>query len=305
MEDTFKCWTKFGFGNVQSPKNKDKLLRDYLDNEKIGLFVAIETWFILDIESQLRVQGSVLNTDSYRIALMNRESGLRGGGLALIYKDTLDCKLIEKGQSHTFEYAHWDILGHNMTLSLLAIYHPPPSSKHRHTVNEFVTEFVNFLADILVHFTGGLIIAGDFNIHVNDEDNDDAQQFLSATEALGFDQLVDFCTHKSGNILDLMFTCIGNKIKCVNIKSDGFILHHCLIQSQLTLVQNSCSIVQKVSRNFKYLDFEKFWNDANLDDLSKPVEDCENTNIEEFLNTCNDSITHSLDKHTPIRMSKS
>ena len=61
-----------------------------------------------------------------------------------------------------------------MTLSLLAIYHPPPSPKHRHTVNEFVTEFVNFLADILVNFTGDLIIAGDFNIHVNDEDNEDA-----------------------------------------------------------------------------------------------------------------------------------
>ena len=117
--------------------------KDYLDYEKIGLFVAIETWFKSDIESQLRVQGSVLNTNCYRIALVNRQSRLRGGGLALIYKDTLDCKLIEKGQLHTFEYANWDILGHNMTLSLLAIYHPPPSSKHRHTVNEFVTEFVN------------------------------------------------------------------------------------------------------------------------------------------------------------------
>ena len=39
-------------------------------------------------------------------------------------------------------------------------------------------------------------------------------------------------------------------------------------------------------------------------DSSKPAEDCENANIEEFLNTCNDSITHSLDKHAPIRMSK-
>ena len=62
-------------------------------------------------------------------------------------------------------------------------------------------------------------------------------------EALGFDQLVDFCTHKSGNILDLMFTCIGKKIKCGNIKSDCFILDHCLIQSQLYLVQNTHSIV--------------------------------------------------------------
>ena len=174
MEDTFRCWTKFGFGNVQSLKNKDKLLTDNQENEKIGVFGATETLFKLDIKSQLRVQGSELNTDGYRLGLANRESGLRGGGLALIYKDTMDCKLIEKGQSHTFEHTQWDILGHNMTMLLLAIYHPPASPKHRHTVNEFVTEFVHLLADILVNFTADLIIAGDFNIHVNNEDSDDA-----------------------------------------------------------------------------------------------------------------------------------
>ena len=60
-----------------------------------------------------------------------------------------------------------------MTLSFLAIYHPPPSPKHKHPVNEFMSEFVDYLADILVKFTGDLIIAGDFNIHVNDLFNDD------------------------------------------------------------------------------------------------------------------------------------
>ena len=69
-------------------------------------------------------------------------------------------------------------------------------------ISEFVTEFVDFLADKLNKYTGDLITAGDFNIHVNDLFKDDAQQLLSVIEALGFDQLVDFCTHKSGNILD-------------------------------------------------------------------------------------------------------
>ena len=41
-----------------------------------------------------------------------------------------------------------------------------------------------------------------------------------------------------------------------------------------------------------------------MDELSKPVEDCENASIEEFLNTCNDMIIHALDKHAPLRMSK-
>ena len=105
---------------------------------------------------------------------------------------------------------------------------------------------------------------------------------------------MDFCTHKSGNILDLLFTCIGNKIKCIDIKSDGFILDHCLIQSQLTLGHNSCNMILKASRNFNNMDFGKFWCDVYVEELSKPLEDCENTNVEEFLITCNESITHSF-----------
>ena len=55
-----------------------------------------------------------------------------------------------------------------MTLSLLALYHPPPSPKQKHMISEFVTEFVDFLADKLNKYPGNLITAGDFNIHVND-----------------------------------------------------------------------------------------------------------------------------------------
>ena len=72
-----------------------------------------------------------------------------------------------------------------MTLSLLALYHPLLSPKLQHMISEFLTEFVDFLADTLNKYTGDLIIAGDFGIHVNDLLNDDAQQLLSAMKALG------------------------------------------------------------------------------------------------------------------------
>ena len=162
---------------------------------------------------------------------------------------------------------------------------------------------MEFLADNLNKYTGYLINAGDFNIHVNDSLNEDAQQLLSAMGALGFDELVDFCTHKSGNILDLLFTCMGNKIKCVNIKSDGFISDHCLIQAQLTLAQNPHSMTQKPSRDFNNLNFGKFWSHANLEELSEPLEDYENANLEDFLTVCNKRITSSLNKHAPVKIS--
>ena len=106
---------------------------------------------------------------------------------------------------------------------------------------------------------------------VNDLLDDDAQQLLCAMEALGFDQLVDFCTYKSGNLLDLLFTCIGNKIKCINIKSDGFILDHCHIQALLTLAQDSHRMTQKLSHNFNNMEFGKFWSDANLEEFIKTI----------------------------------
>ena len=45
-------------------------------------------------------------------------------------------------------------------------------------MSEFVTEFVDLLADILNNYTGDLIIAGDFNIHANDLLNEDTQKLL-------------------------------------------------------------------------------------------------------------------------------
>ena len=63
LEETIKYWTKFGFGNVQSLKHKENLLRDYLVKEKKGLFLAMETQLNSDIKSQIQIQGSALSTD--------------------------------------------------------------------------------------------------------------------------------------------------------------------------------------------------------------------------------------------------
>ena len=51
------------------------------------------------------------------------------------------------------------------------------------------------------------------------------------------------------------------------------------------------------------MDLGKFWSDANLEELSKLLEDYENANLEEFLTTCNEGVTHSLDKHAPLKIS--
>lgn len=49
-------------------------------------------------------------------------------------------------------------------------------------------------------------MAGDFNIHVNVQSDNDAVRFLDLLSSIGLQQYVDFPTHISGNTLDLLIT---------------------------------------------------------------------------------------------------
>ena len=59
---------------------------------------------------------------------------------------------------------------------------------------------------------------GGFNIHVNNLNDPNTQQFVALTEALGLSQHVNFTTHNQGNFLNLVFTeCISdNKINTIS-----------------------------------------------------------------------------------------
>ena len=51
-----------------------------------------------------------------------------------------------------------------------------------------------------------VIILCDFNLHVNDSNDDNAMHFIESTQALALEQHVKFPTHTSGNMLDLVLT---------------------------------------------------------------------------------------------------
>ena len=48
------------------------------------------------------------------------------------------------------------------------------------------------------------IVVGDFNIHVEDVTNGDAEQFIDMCKAIGLDHHVNSATHHQGHTLDLV-----------------------------------------------------------------------------------------------------
>ena len=51
-----------------------------------------------------------------------------------------------------------------------------------------------------------IVIAGDFNLHIDDKKDPEAQLFTDMMAALGLDCHVNFPTHESEHSLELVFT---------------------------------------------------------------------------------------------------
>ena len=90
-------------------------------------------------------------------------------------------------------------------------------------------EFMEFLADQVLELDN-LSITSDFNIHVNDEADQDAKVFMDAMEAIGLDQYVTFTTHKDGNTLNLFFSELQSKVQIIACHEGQFISDHIAVE---------------------------------------------------------------------------
>ena len=70
-------------------------------------------------------------------------------------------------------------------------------------VTKFLDEFTPWIIDMITNHSN-IILKGDFNTHVSNEDVAEVTTFLDTIEALGLEQWVDETTHRGDNILDLV-----------------------------------------------------------------------------------------------------
>ena len=175
-----------------------------------------EVWLKPDKDDAWK-SASCLNRNGYTLEccdwLVNK-----GGGISLIYKSNLKVKILDSGTGKTFKFAVWQINSKNeKPVQLVGIYHLPPSELHKHTVTAFTDEFLEKYVEFDMKCNNRLIV-GDFNIHMEDGTNGDAEQFIDMCKAIGLDQHVNFATHHHGHTLDLVLTEQNSAIQVSNIK---------------------------------------------------------------------------------------
>ena len=70
----------------------------------------------------------------------------------------------------------------------------------------FYEEFSRLLEHILAGWSSDLLIAGDFNFHLDDLNNRYAKRFVDILDGFGLQQHVKGPTHNKGHTLDLIIT---------------------------------------------------------------------------------------------------
>ena len=142
--------------------------------------------------------------------LMNNRVGQKGGGIVPIYNKEYLVKITKKWHQVIISILNLvceckeQALNYNETLSSTILPMNP-------TNNIFIDKITKLLTEMLSS-NKNYIILGDFNLHVSDQDDVDAQRFSDSMEALGLKQHLTIPTHKSNNVLDLILTEIISDI---------------------------------------------------------------------------------------------
>ena len=163
---------------------------------------------------------------------------------------------------------------------VLVVYHPPYSERAPITNAMFLDEVTDFLATFLVEHNN-IIIAGDFNIHINNTNNPEAQIFLDPMEALGFDNHVNFVMHNRGNTLDLVLTKALSSLSVVTCRQGPFLSDHCSIELEVAIPKPTLKRQTITLHNIKDVVIEDLVKELDLgttegDDINDLVNQLEN-----------------------------
>ena len=185
-------------------------------------------------------------------------------------------------------------------LNIAAIYRPLYSTAGPQTIAPFLDEFTNWLPGQLVE-NDNVLILGDFNIHINDQTDEDAGIITDTIEVLGLSQHVEHPTQRLGNTLDLFFTETNGNTQLDSIMEGPFFSDHSAVTLKLQFPRDDIRRSTIMYRSMKNLNPESFANKVN-----KKTEDSEDldslvSSLEAALREILDELAPEITKHVTIR----
>jgi hypothetical protein len=295
-DSTEKQHVSFGLVNARSVRNKCTAFREYIADNNLDVVAVTETW--LSDNDQVTL-GNIC-PPGYKVISKPRCNG-KGGGVAIIYNSMLRVKEVTQKRHTSFE--HVEILiqsPDNTGLSLCAVYRPPPNKNNGFTYKQFSEDISDFL-DRWVLGKNRLLLCGDFNFHIDNQNDREATDFTHLMGSYGLLQHVHSPTHNKGHTLDLLFTWEADSlVKNVSVL-DTQISDHFWVHCKLALKKPKPIQKVVVYRKIKEMDIDAFRRDISESAIGNPTDV---DDVDELVTMYNTVLTELLDRHAPKKSLK-
>ena len=172
--------------------------------------------------------------------------------------------MLEEGAKTSFQYAKWNISCKNRVLKIIAIYHPPYSMRNPVTNNIFIDELTDWLTDTLA-LDKHVLVMGDFKIHINKDNNEIANIFLSSIMAMGLQRSYSFPTHKEGYCLDLNFAASIGDIMVTAYRQIAYISDHQMVAGNINIPEDDVTRKEITYRELKLINYTDLTDERHLD----------------------------------------
>ncbi len=219
--------------NAGSARRHKDTIREHVIDHNIDIMLLTETWLQDDEETTFKE----LTPPGYKLVGIARpqakrkakkQNSSKGGGLAILHKEEYKVRKVATcGRYKSFELLDVKIVTPYRPVRVSVLYRPPGP------VTAVVLDDFAPLLDTLTDVTGPVVLAGDFNVHVDDRDSPGTEAFLQLLDEHGMTQHVNSSTHRRGHTLDLFITKNHQDISPEITVVNSLISDHCSIVATL------------------------------------------------------------------------
>ena len=146
--------------NTRSVRNKTLTINEDIIEHEWDVSAITGTWPKKTGDEAIIAE---LTFPGYTFQHVARVSG-RGGGVAIVHRNTFKTKILLKLPFTTIELIRLQFINpHLLTYNVWVAYHPPSSSKTSETTSIFYAELEQLFMEASIS-----VIVGDFNVHFDD-----------------------------------------------------------------------------------------------------------------------------------------
>jgi exonuclease III len=276
--------------NCQSIRNKADVLVDYIKDNNLDMVAMTETWLKSDDN---RIIGD-LTPSGFKLIHLPRQ-GRRGGGVGLLYKETISVSDKIDESTPSLEAFSVYVKTETTSFRLIVIYRLIPGGKGPRRA-DFHVDFADLL-DKYVPKPGPLVIVGDFNIHW-DNDCPEQRELKDLLESTNLKQWVNETTHEDGHIIDLVITRHDDTIvKGTTVPT--FFSDHGAIHIDMNATKPCIPKKTITFRKYKTINHNILCNELSTSDLVMSPSADLNCLVSEY----NSLLSSLMDTHAPSRTS--